>query len=95
MLILQPITGWYSIYGVAQHGIHVCIDLVRQIWRRMFQQSLYYGSGNTVLSKDRAESAAQIVESEICDPCSLKRIDKGFPDTFHGLLSEWVQKHIF
>jgi hypothetical protein len=33
MLILQPITGWHSSYGVAQHGIHVCIDLVRRIRR--------------------------------------------------------------
>ena len=33
MLILQPITGWYSIYGVAQHGIDIRIDLVRQVWR--------------------------------------------------------------
>ena len=33
MLSLQPITDWYSIYGVAQHGIDIRIDLVRQVWR--------------------------------------------------------------
>ena len=55
MLILQPITGWHSIYGVAQHGIDIRIDLVRQIWRRMFQQPLYDSRGSTILRRDRAK----------------------------------------
>jgi len=64
-LKLKPITSRYLIDGVEQHRIHVSVDLVRQVWRRMLRQPLYYSSGNAVLSENGAESLSQIMEFEI------------------------------
>jgi hypothetical protein len=37
---LQPVINWYLLYCMAQDKINICIYLICQIWRRMFQQFL-------------------------------------------------------
>ncbi|HUS73632.1 MAG TPA: hypothetical protein VMY06_11250, partial [Sedimentisphaerales bacterium] len=49
---LQPVANRYLIYCMAQDRINIRIYLVRQIWRRMFQQSLRDSSGYAVLSEN-------------------------------------------
>jgi len=61
-LSLQPVINWQSLHRVSQHRIDIRIHPVCQIGRRVFQQPLCHGSGNTVLGKQRAKCFPQVME---------------------------------